>query len=210
MRLRKSTLIQDLLPQLTIELPDNAPLDPRSLFDFKPRALWLEIGFGAGEHLAAQAKSNLDVAMIGCEPFVNGVAGLLDHIDRAQLRNIRIYPDDARPLLAALPPQCLDRVFILFADPWPKKRHADRRFVQTETLQSLARVMHSGAELLLATDDPVLQEWMTEQMMATQDFTPISENGISITQPDHWVPTRYEAKAIEAGRTPLYFCFRRR
>ncbi|MGB4101547.1 MAG: tRNA (guanine(46)-N(7))-methyltransferase TrmB [Alphaproteobacteria bacterium] len=209
LRVRKSALMQSLLPELSLTLPTDAPLPPASLFMPPPTSCWLEIGFGSGSHLAAQAAQHPDIGMIGCEPFINGIAGLLDHIDQANLRNIRIYPGDARLLLQCLAPATLARAYILFADPWPKKRHAERRFVQQDTLLLLAGALLPDAELLLATDDPVLQEWTTEQMRVCPFFTPVTATGISATRPPAWIPTRYEEKALLAGRTPLYYRFKR-
>jgi tRNA (guanine-N7-)-methyltransferase len=209
LRVRKTALLETLLPSLQLALPSHGFAKPQAWFATPPQALWLEIGFGGGEHLAAQAAQHPNIGFIGCEPFRNGVASLLDHIDRRTLTNIRIHPDDARQLLAALPPASLARAFLLFADPWPKKRHAERRFVQQTTLQELARVMQTGALLRLATDDPVLQEWTTEQMRATSFFVPEFGDGISAQRPADWVITRYEEKALLAGRTPLYYCFRK-
>ncbi len=209
LRVRKTALLETLLPKLQLALPTTGFVQPAAWFATKPHDIWLEIGFGGGEHLAAQAAQNPNIGLIGCEPFRNGVASLLDHIDRQALKNIRIHPDDARPLLAALPPACLARVFILFADPWPKKRHAERRFVQQATLQALARVMQPSGVLRLATDDPVLQAWTTEQMRTTPLFVPEFGNGISMQRPDDWVVTRYEEKALLAERTPLYYCFKK-
>lgn len=123
-------LIERLMPELGVELKDvpDASLDPTSLFSNSISTVWLEIGFGKGEHLLAQAKANPDVGFIGCEPFVNGVASALVEIEQQGLENIRIYPDDARTVLKALAPQSVERVFLLHPDPWPKTRHADRRF----------------------------------------------------------------------------------
>ena len=209
LRVRKTALLETLLPRLQLTLPERGFAEPKSWFATPPRDIWLEIGFGGGEHLAAQAAQNPNIGFIGCEPFRNGVASLLDHIDRQGLGNIRIQPDDARPLLAALLPASLARVFILFADPWPKKRHAERRFVQQATLGALARVMQPDARLRLATDDPVLQEWTTVQMRATPLFVPEFGDGISTQRPADWVVTRYEEKALQARRTPLYYCFKK-
>ena len=210
LRVRKTALLENLLPRLAIILPQTGTENPAVWFESPPQSLWLEVGFGGGEHLATQAALSPDIGMIGCEPFRNGVASLLDLIDRQNLSNIRIYPDDARKLLAALPPDCLERVYVLFADPWPKKRHAERRFVQPDNMRQLARVLQPGGLLRLATDDPTLQAWTTEQMQTTPDFIPQYGCGISTTRPDDWVMTRYEEKALQAGRHPLYYCFVRR
>lgn len=209
LRVRKSALMQELLPGFTLNLPETGQLQPLDLFQPRPATCWLEIGFGSGGHLAAQAERHPAIGMIGCEPFVNGIAGMLDYIDRGKLQNIRIYPGDARLLLLKLVPQSIARTYILFADPWPKKRHAERRFVQQDTLRLLAAAMPTDGPLWLATDDPVLQEWTTEQLQACPYFTPTDATGAGTTRPADWIPTRYEEKALIAGRTPLYFSFRR-
>ena len=121
LRVRKTMLVETLLPQLQIALPVTGPLRPHALFSHQPQQIWLEIGFGGGEHLAAQAQRHPEIGLIGCEPFMNGIASLLDHIEREQIANIRIHPDDARQVLDHLPEQSLERCFVLFADPWPKK-----------------------------------------------------------------------------------------
>lgn len=208
LRVRKSGLMQDLLPRLQVDLPEApATFDPFALFAPKPKQLWLEIGFGGGEHMVAQAKAHADVGLIGCEPFVNGVASALDHIDREQVGNIRIFPNDARFILDALPAGSLDRCFVLFADPWPKARHAERRFIGPENLPRLARALKTGALLRLASDDARLQEWMLDVMGAQDDFVPLR---VENTPPVDWIATRYEQKGIAAGRVPLYLDYRRK
>ncbi|MBI3418745.1 MAG: tRNA (guanosine(46)-N7)-methyltransferase TrmB [Proteobacteria bacterium] len=184
----------------------NAPLDLHKLFP-NAKEIWLEIGFGSGEHLAAQAKAHPETGFIGCEPFVNGVAGLLSLIDAEKLENIRIHPADARPLLDRLPPASIARAFVLFPDPWPKKRHIGRRFIGPDNLVKLARVLKPGGELRLASDDPTMQAWMQEQMAGSPDFEPAP--GLLHTRPAGWPQTRYEEKAVKAGRKPLYFLFRK-
>ena len=207
MRAGKAQLMKTLLPEIQISLPEKSSLNPKKLFSFKPKEIWLEIGFGGGEHLAAQAAQNPDIGFIGAEPFLNGIAGLLDHIEREKLFNIRIFPDDARKLLDALPDDAISRCFVLFADPWPKARHAERRFIGPENLPRLARVMRKGAELRLATDDAKLAPWMKEHMEASEDFAGSAKP--SEKPPGDWVQTRYEQKALKAGRQPLYFSYRR-
>jgi len=141
LRKGQQQLIDTLLPRLAIALPDAGKLDPKSLFPHKPAQVWLEIGFGGGEHLAEQARANRDVGLIGCEVFLNGIATLLAQVSANALDNVRLYPEDARDLLDALPDGSLDRVFLLFPDPWPKRRHADRRFIRPANLDLLARPM---------------------------------------------------------------------
>ena len=149
-------LQETLLPRLAVTPPETGVLDPASLFPERPESVWLEIGFGAGEHLAAQAEAHPEIGFIGCEVFENGVARLVAEIARRGLGNIRIFPDDVRVLLDALAPASLDRVFILFPDPWPKARHHKRRLVSTATLDRLAVLMRKGAELRLATDEAAI------------------------------------------------------
>ncbi|MBV8061601.1 MAG: tRNA (guanosine(46)-N7)-methyltransferase TrmB [Alphaproteobacteria bacterium] len=212
LRIRKTRLMQELLPQLTITLDadKNAkyPNWPTELFPHKPQSVWLEVGFGGGEHLAGQAALNPAVGVIGCEPFINGVASLLEHVEDTRLNNVRIYPDDARVLIDALPDACLSRCFVLFADPWPKARHAERRFIRPDNIARLARVIKPGGELRLASDAAGLVTWMREQMAQASDlFTCLHD---SATPPADWVPTRYEQKGIAAGRVPYYLLFVRK
>jgi tRNA (guanine-N7-)-methyltransferase len=207
LRLRKTALMDTLLPKLTLAVPGQGGLNLASIFLHKPTQFWLEIGFGGGEHLAAQAVRNPEIGFLGCEPFRNGIASLLDHIEARQIPNIRIYADDARHVLDALPDASLDRCFVLFADPWPKARHAKRRFIGVENIPRLSRVLKPNAELRLATDDAQLAEWMTEHMRASMDFAEVFHTS---SPPTDWVPTRYEHKAIKVGRMPVYMGYERR
>jgi tRNA (guanine-N7-)-methyltransferase len=206
LRTRQMELMDTLLPRITVCLPEEGPLHPHALYDEVPSEIWMEIGFGGGEHLAAQAAAHPDIGLIGCEPFINGVAMLLGHVDGQGLRNVRVYPDDARRVLDAMPDGTLDRVFVLYADPWPKKRHAERRFIGPENLDRLARVMKSGAQLRLATDVAGLAAWMREHALAHKAFACLYDGPQA---PADWVPTRYEQKGIAAGRTPEYMIFKR-
>ncbi|HTW52683.1 MAG TPA: tRNA (guanosine(46)-N7)-methyltransferase TrmB [Stellaceae bacterium] len=206
-RERQSTL----LPRVSFALPEDGRLDPISLFAERPREIWLEIGFGGGEHLAAQAEQHPDIGFIGCEVFENGVAKLLSEIERREIANLRIFAEDARPLLSALMPRSIGRVFILFPDPWPKARHHKRRLVAPATLDRLAEIMSDGAELRLATDDPSYLAWMLEHATSHREFSwtarrPADWRG----RPDDWPATRYEGKARKAGRAPAFLRFTRR
>ncbi len=165
LRQGRQRLARSLLPQIAISLPpDAAPLDPKILFPARPAAVWLEIGFGGGEHLAEQAERHPEIGFIGVEVFENGIARLLAEIARRDLDNIRVFADDARLLLDALMPASIGRVFILFPDPWPKRRHHKRRLVAPATLDRLAIVMQPAAELRLATDDRAYLSWMLEHV----------------------------------------------
>jgi tRNA (guanine-N7-)-methyltransferase len=209
LRDRQDRLVKELLPKLEIKMPEEGPLDPHTLFPEKGE-IWLEIGFGGGEHLVWQAEHNPGVGHIGCEPFVNGVAKLLSKIDDQALMNIRIFPGDARPLLERLPEASIARAFLLFPDPWPKSRHHKRRFVQTWVLDELARVLKDGAEFRVASDIPGYVAWTLERMMPHPGFEWTAERpGDWRNRPADWPQTRYEAKAVKAGRRPAYLKFRR-
>ncbi|MGE5538347.1 MAG: tRNA (guanosine(46)-N7)-methyltransferase TrmB [Gemmatimonas sp.] len=212
LRVGKRHLIDELLPRLAIPLDGVASgsLDPARLFE-RPREVWLEIGFGGGEHLAAQARANPDIGLIGVEPFVNGAASLLKAIDSERLGNVRLLMDDARPLLEALAPASIARAFVLFPDPWPKRRHWKRRIVCRPVLDQLARILKPGAELRLATDDPDYGEWMLLALLSHPAFA------WAALGPSDWrlrpadqPQTRYESKALAAGRSPLFLIARRR
>lgn len=197
------------LPRLQIALPEmGGTLDPALLFAAPVADVWLEIGFGGGEHLAAQARAHPENGMIGCEPYVNGVAALLARIEAENIANIRILPSDARDLLDALPDACIGRAFILFPDPWPKARHARRRLVAPETLDALARILKNGAELRLATDDPGYLRWMLEHALRCADLRWTARSpGDWRTRPADWPATRYEEKAASQGRKSSYLRF---
>ncbi|MGE0650252.1 MAG: tRNA (guanosine(46)-N(7))-methyltransferase TrmB [Alphaproteobacteria bacterium] len=222
MRADRRRLLAALLPRLALD-PRSVPagsLDPRGLFavpvfddgtPVPPRAVWLEVGFGSGEHLAAQAAAHPDVGLIGCEPFINGVAAALQHIEAARLENVRIYPDDAGAVIDALVPACLARVFVLFPDPWPKSRHAKRRFIADANLDALARVMAPGAELVVASDDIGYVRWALGRLLAHAAFAWTATRAADWrTRPECQPATRYEEKARRKGIRPVFLVFRRR
>ena len=211
LRQGRRLLTASRLPQLAITLPQAGALDPKNLFPTPPASVWIEIGFGAGEHLAAQAEQDRTIGFIGCEVFENGIARLLGEIARRDLDNIRIFADDARLLLDCLAPASIGRVFILFPDPWPKQRHHKRRLVAPATLDRLASVMQPGAELRLATDDRGYLVWMLEHVTAHPDFAWAARTPADWREraPD-WPATRYEEKARAAGRMPVFLRFIRR
>ncbi len=211
LRPAQRNLHQSLLPELAIKLPETGVLDPASLFAGRPDSVWLEIGFGAGEHLAAQAEAYPEIGFIGSEVFENGVARLVAEIARRGLTNIRIFPNDVRLLLDALTPASLGRVFVLFPDPWPKTRHHKRRLVSTATLDRLAVLMRGGAELRLATDDRDYLAWMLDHATAHPEFQWLARSPADWRErPSDWPPTRYEEKARAAGRAPAFLRFIRR
>lgn len=187
--------------------PDRQPLDMAARFQAKP--VWLEIGFGGGEHMVHMAGANPDVEMIGCEPFMNGVAMLLGKIRRLGTQNVSVYPGDVRDLFDVLPDASVARAFLLYPDPWPKKRHHRRRFVTPEHLQPLARVLQPGAIFRVATDIPdYVRQTLIE--VPRHGFEWLAETADDWRQPwGDWISTRYEQKALREGRTPHYLTFRR-
>ncbi|WP_425093713.1 tRNA (guanine(46)-N(7))-methyltransferase TrmB [Tropicimonas sp. S265A] len=187
--------------------PDRTPLDLAQLFQGRP--VWLEIGFGGGEHMVHQAETHRGVGIIGCEPYINGVAMLLGKIRKAELDNVAVHPGDARDIFDVLPVASVDKAFLLYPDPWPKKRHHRRRFVTPEHLEPLARVLKPGAEFRVATDiaDYVRQ---TLEEVPRAGFEWLAEGPEDWRAPwDDWISTRYEQKAIREGRPQHYLTFRR-
>lgn len=194
-----------------VPVGDPAQAATADLFGPEPRRVWLEIGFGGAEHLIWQARANPDVGLIGAEPFEEGVVKALAGIADFNLTNVRLHPDDARPLLDWLPAACVDRAFILFPDPWPKKRHAKRRLVAPSLLRSLGRVMRQGGELRLATD---IASYAGEMLLAVRQegsFAWLAGAPEDWRQrPADWPETRYGQKARREGRAANYFRLRRR
>ena len=206
----RQAMIDELLPALRIELPASGPLEPARLFAAPPRAVWLEIGFGGGEHLAWQAAAQADVGLIGCEPYINGLASLLARVSDRGLANVRVFDDDARELLDVLAEASIARLFVLFPDPWPKARHHKRRIISRETLDACARVLADGAELRLATDDMGYCRWMVERLARHGAFDWLARCPAEWRErPDDWPATRYEAKARKQGARPVFLRYRR-
>jgi tRNA (guanine-N7-)-methyltransferase len=204
---RQAGLMDSLLPKIALDV--SGPLDPRTL---KPDAaeVWLEIGFGGGEHMAAQGGRRPDVLILGAEPFLNGVASAVRHVEEQALANVRILHGDARALMMALPDASLDRVFILFPDPWPKTRHHKRRIVQTDTLAELARLLKPGGRLRFATDWAEYADWALERALADPAFDWSAARADDWRRPpaDH-VTTRYEEKKL-GDCAPVFLDFVRR
>ncbi|MCP4207383.1 MAG: tRNA (guanosine(46)-N7)-methyltransferase TrmB [Shimia sp.] len=189
------------------ENPERENLDLEALFGGKD--VWLEVGFGGGEHMVHQAVQNPDVGIIGCEPYINGVAMLLGKIREAGAQNIKVHPGDARDMFDVLPDQSLSRAFLLYPDPWPKKRHHRRRFVTPEHLEPLSRKLKPGAIFRVATDieDYVRQ---TLEEVPRQGYEWLAEKPVDWREPwNDWISTRYEQKAFREGRTPHYLTFRK-
>jgi tRNA (guanine-N7-)-methyltransferase len=196
-----------LLPRLEVDLE---ALRAGRLFT-PTRELWLEIGFGGGEHLLARAAENPDIGLIGCEPFVNGVAKLLAGIAAQDLQNIRVFADDATALLAAAPEAAFSRVYLLYPDPWPKRRQHKRRFISEPNVAALARVLKPGGEVRFATDIDDYAGWTLRRFLASPEFSWQARAADAWRTPwEGWAPTRYEAKARAAGRVSAYLTFTRR
>ena len=209
-KLRKgqAALVENTLAVVTV--PGNGTLTSTLLFG-DDRPLWLEIGFGRGEQMAAQAAANPHVGIIGAEPFLDGVVGALLEIDTRSLTNLRLHNGDALDIIDRLPDASLDRVFLLHPDPWPKFRHAKRRFVNPGPLAMLARVVKPGGEFRIGTDHPVYCRWALAQMQQSADWQWLVETpGDWQNRPDDWQPTRYEVKARRLGHEVWYFRFVRR
>jgi tRNA (guanine-N7-)-methyltransferase len=206
LRQGQAALIENLLPRLRI---DPARLASATFADFgECEDVWLEIGFGGGEHLVSDAIRNPGVRFLGCEPFINGVAKLLVAVSEKKLANVRIHDGDALEVLKALPPQSIGRINLLYPDPWPKLRQKKRRFVSPESLALIARALRPGTEFRFATDIDDYSAWTLARVMATGWFEwPAREAADWKTPWADWSGTRYEAKAIRENRTPAYLTF---
>lgn len=205
-------LLDATLPRLRFD-PAHAA-NPRSAFSPPPAELWLEVGFGGGEHALAQAAAHPDAGLIACEVFENGLCSLLSCVvpeggeaAGALPGNLLVWDDDARILLRALPDGCLDRLFLLFPDPWPKARHAKRRFVHPENIGLVARVVRPGGTWRIASDDPTYQGWTADVLARQHAFDAPPP---ATARPNGWPPTRYEAKAERAGRPSLFWTLTRK
>ncbi len=208
---RQMRLVEELLPAIAVPLAaaDGKPasLEPASLFDPAPREIWLEIGFGGGEHLVEQARRHPDIGLIGCEPFPDGVAKALTGIDAGGLENVRLHQGDGRDVMDALVANSVARCFILFPDPWPKTRHHKRRLIQPDFLDALSRVLAPGANVRLATDVADYANWAMERFHAHPAYTWMARRADDWRRPpaDH-VTTRYETKEL-GDIAPVYFDF---
>ncbi|WP_300516841.1 tRNA (guanine(46)-N(7))-methyltransferase TrmB [Aliiroseovarius sp.] len=187
--------------------PERTPIDLPGLFGDRP--VWLEVGFGGGEHMVHQAAANPEVGIIGCEPFINGVAMLLGKLRKAEANNVAVHPGDVRDMFDVLPDESISKAFLLYPDPWPKKRHHRRRFVTPEHLEPLHRVLKPGAEFRVATDIPDYVRQTLEEVPKA-GFEWMAEGPQDWRKPwGDWISTRYEQKALREGRRPHYLTFRR-
>ncbi len=213
----KHALLENLLPALRIPVPRRpdailaaGSLQVRALFDPPVSEVWLEIGFGGGEHVLAMAERHPHIGFVGCEPFINGAVKLLSAIQQRQIRNIRIHDGDAVDLLRLLPDGSIDRIYLLYPDPWPKRRHNKRRFVSAQRLASLARILKPSGLFRFASDIDDYAGWTLALMRQSGLFRWAAARADDWRLPwDGWVRTRYENKALREGRVPSYLTFER-
>jgi tRNA (guanine-N7-)-methyltransferase len=207
LRQGQQALVDEALPRLAV--PADGAIDAARLFG-ADRPLELEIGFGAGEHLAGQAAMRRDHGFIGCEPFLNGVVGALGHVRDRQLDNVRIHMGDALDVIERLPDASLSRAYLLHPDPWPKARHAKRRFMNRGPIDLLATKLKPGAEFRFGTDHPIYCRWAMMVMGQSRDFKWLAQSPADFqVRPDDWPETRYEAKARRLGHEVWYFRYLR-
>jgi tRNA (guanine-N7-)-methyltransferase len=205
LRAGQKRLLAEALPQFSIALEGLAG---GRAFGRTPREMWLEIGFGAGEHLIEQAKANLDIGVVGCEPFLNGFVAALAGLRREGLSNVRLRRGDAQAVIEAAPNAFFSRVFVLYPDPWPKRRHHKRRLIARGVIDSLARVMRQGAELRFATDIDDYAGWTLARFLDSPHFRWAAVQADDWRRPwSEWRPTRYEVKARSEGRGSVYLTF---
>lgn len=210
LRSGQAQLLENYLPEIAVSTGGESP-DPAAWFAADIDEVWLEIGFGAGEHLAWQAAQNPRAGIIGAEPYLNGVARLLSALAPTKPGNVRVLADDVRPLLPILADACLSRVFILFPDPWPKRRHHQRRLVNEAMLNALARLMADDAELRIATDDQDYLVWILRHLQAHEAFDWMAARADDWRQrPADWPDTRYEDKNRSGGPGSTFLRYRRR
>ena len=217
----RAELMEKWLPKLTVKVPVKGKIKLEKQLGIIPKSLELEIGFGGGEHLAEMAKNQPKIGFLGAEPFQNGVASLLAHLngshntgfgklelEKGRVDNVRLWPGDIRELFDKLPDGCFQRIYLLYPDPWPKKRHAERRFINSYNIPQLYRLLANDGELVLATDVGSYVEWALEKMA---EFGVFKQTKKAVhTPPKGWISTRYEKKGIAAGRTPTYLIFKKK
>lgn len=217
-RATRQVLLEELLPKISLDAHKLSHID--TMFGITPKEIWLEIGFGGGEHLAQMCAQHHDIGFIGAEPFLNGVSSLLSHLngsyespkehtglDEKFVDNIRIYPNDIRQIFSNFKDKSIQKIYILYPDPWPKTRHTERRFFNQDNLRELARILADEGTIELATDMPFYIEHALEQIKICDRFI---ASEVSEKSPDDWITTRYEQKALRAGRIPQYVQFKKK
>ena len=202
---------ESILPSISITVNEDTIFNADALFQTEVKTLWFEVGFGGGEHMVWLAQKNPDVSIIGCEPYMNGTAKLLRDIEDDDIKNIRIYPDDARHIMEKMDDASLDKAFALFGDPWRKYRHRERRFIGNDNLNRFARILKDGAILRIATDHSIYLQWILRWAPVHPDFEWLDEGPQDwATRKDDWPETRYERKALREGRKSSYLTFKRK
>jgi tRNA (guanine-N7-)-methyltransferase len=210
LRAHQADLIEHLLPRLALDIGTPSPADISEMFDRPREAVRLEIGFGGGEHLVAEAGAFPDTGFIGCEPYVNGMAKILTQIEAHNIGNIRLFAGDAAELLAWLPPHSLKRIDLIHPDPWPKRRHWKRRFVQDATVAAMARALEPEGEFRFVSDIDDYSAWTLAHLSRSPDFAWTAERAVDWLKPwDDYTMTRYGAKAEREGRRAAYLRFRK-
>jgi len=210
LRAHQADLIAQLLPRLALDISGPAPTDAADLFGPPARAIRLEIGFGGGEHLVAEARTHQETGFIGCEPYINGMAKILAQIEAHDIRNIRLFAGDAAELLAWLPARTLARIDLIHPDPWPKRRHWKRRFVQDATIAAMARVLTSGGEFRFVSDIDDYCAWTLAHLARSADFAWTAERASDWREPwSGYTMTRFGHKAEREGRRSSYLRFRK-
>ena len=210
LRQHQAGLIEQLLPHLALDIGAEAPADASEIFDPTASEVRLEIGFGGGQHLAAEAQNFATTGFIGCEPYVNGMAKILAQIEAANIGNIRLFAGDAAELLAWLPKASLSRIDLIHPDPWPKRRHWKRRFVQDRTIAAMARVLKPNGEFRFVCDIDDYCAWTLSHLARSADFVWLAERADDFRQPwAGYTMTRYGRKAAREGRKAAYLRFRR-
>lgn len=207
---RQFDLLDDFLPKVALDVDLLKSQGVEALFDAPKQQYIMEVGFGGGEHLARQARENPEIGYIGCEPFQNGVAKILIEIEDDKIDNVKIHSDDARTVLDALPDGSLDKIFLLYPDPWHKSKHNKRRFVSPENMVQIARVLKKGAIFFVASDIPDYVSWTLRHLQNDNNFEWLAEQDTDwLNPPKGWQSTRYEAKAQRNGRKSAYLFFRK-
>jgi tRNA (guanine-N7-)-methyltransferase len=210
LRIHQADLIEHLLPQLALDIGSPAPDSLRNLFDDGIEDIRLEIGFGGGEHLIAEAQAFPTIGFIGCEPYVNGMAKILTQIEAVNVKNIRLYAGDAAELVAWAPPRSMARIDLIHPDPWPKRRHWKRRFVQDATVKAMARILKSEGEFRFVSDIDDYCAWTLAHLLRSPDFFWLAERAADWHLPwAGYTMTRYGRKAEREGRKAAYLRFRR-
>lgn len=207
---KRKQLLKEILPEISISVPNNQYINLSEYFSSSSPEVWLEIGFGSGEHLAWQAEKNPNISFLACDLYINGIASLLRYIEEKQFNDIKIAQIEASHLLKLLPDKSISKVFILFPDPWPKTRHHKRRLIQRNFLNELSRILVDGAEFRFATDHDEYARWTLSAILEHKDFFWPAEFPDDWTiRPDDWPETRYEAFAKSSGVSSVYFVFNR-